>query len=123
MTAASTRSKTFRFVPEKPREPLILDLDGIHVRCSPELDGLTLMEFSHSVTAAADIETLSEADQARVGLEAAGSFLSLLQAVVLPEDWDLFRDTVRKQRIPLSGLAEIARWLVEEYSDRPIEPS
>ena len=125
----TSRRKTFRFNSDDTVLPVVLDLDGVDIRCRARLDGLSLMEFTEALSGVSDLEgqvqsgQVSQREAAQAGMAAANSFLTLLRAVVEPDQWDIFEKVVREKSIDLAGLAEIAGWLVEQYSDRPTPPS
>jgi hypothetical protein len=124
-----TRKKTFTFNQDQARLPVVVDLAGTEIQCRPVLDGLTLMQFTEAVSLVSGLEEqvaaglLSDQEAAQAGMAAASSFLVLLRAVVVAEEWPKFENAVKEQGIQLDSLAEIAGWLVEQYSDRPTPPS
>lgn len=123
-TPDKPRRKAFSFNSEGKRRPTVaFDLnEEKDIRCIPELDGLTLLEFAELAGGldSSDGAELSASDAAK----GAGAIKGLLRQAILPEEWPRFEKAVKTPGavVDLEGLAEIATFLVEAYTEeRPTE--
>lgn len=121
------RRKTFKYSSTRPKDNVIIDLEGVEITCRPGMDGLTLMEFSERVSGVATMDEdlaagiITEEEASRLGMVGATAFIKLLKAVILESEWPKFEAAVKDQEIALEQLTEIASWLIEVYSNRPTE--
>lgn len=121
-TPDKPRRKAFSFSSEGKRRPTIeFDLNAeLAIRCIPEIDGLTLLEFAELAGGIGDdADEMSAADAAK----GASAIVGILRTAVVPEDWDRFEAAVKQPGavVDLEGLSEVASWLVEQYTERPTE--
>lgn len=125
-------TKSFSFATAGPSDEIVIDLDGVPIRCRPVISGLVLMEFTGSTASSlefadvdeADIEKMSDAERRKRAAAAgrsASSLYKVLQAAIVPEDWSLFEQTLQDKNVPLDGLIEITNWLIEQYSGNPTQ--
>lgn len=93
-------------------EPVSFDLRGQTFRCNPAVQGAVLLEF----VARADSES---------GGEAAGALYGLFEDAMPAEEYARFQALLNDPAviIEMDTIAEIASWLVEEYTARPTKPS
>lgn len=104
-------SKRFNFkAPENP-EPVYLEINDDKIQCVPTLDGLRLLLFT----------SLLHGNFA-LGVRAK-EITDFLRDVILPEEWDRFEGLVKKYQIDVEGLADMAGYLADEYSERPTGPA
>lgn len=93
-------------------EPVEFDLNDQHFVCKPALQGAKLLEF----VAKADGDS---------GGEAAGALYGLFEDVMVPEEYARFKAYLDQPDliIEMDTIAEIAAWLIEEYTSRPTQRS
>lgn len=93
-------------------EPIEFELNDQTFKCRPALQGAVLLEF----VAKADSDS---------GSAAASALYDFFKDVMDEEEYTRFRDYLRNPDIiiEMDTIGEIAAWLVEEYTERPTEPS
>lgn len=109
----ATRRRTFKSGKAlSDFDPLEFELNDQTFKCKPALQGAVLLEF----VAKADSDD---------GGAAAGAMYDFFADVMDELEYKRFRNYLKNPTviIELDMIAEIAAWLVEEYTARPTEPS
>lgn len=106
-----TRKKNFGS-PTVDVEPLEFELFDETFHCRPELQGTTLLTYS---------KRFGSEDAAEVN----AAFLDFFESALKAESYARFKEICDSEDkiIKIEKLGEIAEWLVEEYTDRPTQPS
>jgi len=110
------RHKSFDIVNLDEVEPLTFDLGGEEFTCYSEVQGKTVLDVLRMTT---------EGDEDSRGLLLLVSTLDFFKKVMPAEEHERLTKLMEDpQRIvPMSTMSAIMLWLVEEYSNRPTEPS
>jgi hypothetical protein len=92
--------------------PVDFDLGTENFKCKPAIQGAVLLEF----VAAADSDS---------GGKSAAALYGFFADVMLDGEYDRFRAHLKNTEViyDIAEIGEIAGWLVEEYAERPTEPS
>lgn len=109
----SSRRKSFRGGKNIAEfEPVEFDLNDRTFKCKAAMQGAVLLEF------------VSRADSESGGA-AAGALYGFFQDCMPVEEYQRFRDYLNDPDtiFEMETIAEIASWLVEEYTARPTQPS
>jgi hypothetical protein len=114
--AKKKRHKSFKVKNIDDAEPLTFDLGGEEFNCYPEVQGKTILDI---------MRVASEGDEDTRGVMMAVSVLTFFEKVMPPEEYERFGKLMEypKRIVPMDTLSEIMSWLIEEYTDRPTEPS
>jgi hypothetical protein len=114
--ARKKRHKSFKVKNIEESEPLTFDLGGEEFSCYPEVQGKTILDI---------MRVASEGDEDTRGVMMAVSVLTFFEKVMPPEEYERFGKLMEdpKRIVPMETLSEIMSWLMEEYTDRPTEPS
>ncbi len=114
--ARKKRHKSFKVKNIEESEPLTFDLGGEEFSCYPEVQGKTILDIMRAA---------SEGDEDTRGVMMAVSVLTFFEKVMPPEEYERFGKLMEdpKRIVPMETLSEIMSWLMEEYTDRPTEPS
>ena len=116
-TAASKkRHKSFQTINIDDSEPLTFDLGGEEFHCYAEVQGKTILDV---------IRIAAEGDEDTRGALMAVSVLDFFEKVMPPDEHERFNKLMEdpKRIVPMEVLSEIMSWLIEEYTNRPTEPS
>jgi hypothetical protein len=110
------RHKSFEVVNLDEAEPLTFDLGGEEFNCYPEVQGKTILDV---------MRVASEGDEDTRGALMAVSVLDFFRKVMPPEEYERFDKLMEdpKRIVKMDVLSEIMSWLIEEYTDRPTQPS
>jgi len=110
------RHKSFDVVDIDDAEPLSFDLGGEEFFCYPEVQGKTILDI---------MRVAAEGDDETRGAAMAVSVLDFFQKVMPPEEYERFEKLMKdpKRIVRMETLSDIMGWLIEEYTDRPTEPS
>ena len=97
-------------------EPLTFDLGGEEFTCYPEVQGKMILDI---------MKIAAEGDEETRGVMMAVSVLDFFEKVMPPEEYERLEKLMEdpKRIVELDVLSEIMSWLIEEYTDRPTEPS
>jgi hypothetical protein len=110
------RHKSFDVVTLDDLEPLSFDLGGEEFSCYAEVQGKAVLDV---------LRVTTEGDEDSRGLLLLVSTLDFFEKVMPPEEHErltkLMEDPTRI--VPMSTMSSIMTWLIEEYSNRPTEPS
>lgn len=114
--AKKRRHKSFKVVDIDDSEPLTFDLGGEEFTCYPEVQGKTILDI---------MKVAAEGDEDTRGVLMAVSVLDFFEKVMPPEEYERFEKLMEdpKRIVPMDTLSEIMSWLIEEYTDRPTQPS
>jgi len=110
------RHKSFEVKNIDDAEPLDFDLGGETFNCYPEVQGKTILDI---------MRVAAEGDEDTRGVLMAVSILDFFVKVMPPEEYEKFEKLMEdpKRIVPMDVLSEIMSWLIEEYTDRPTQPS
>ena len=110
------RHKSFDVVDIDESEPLDFDLGGETFVCYPEVQGKTILDV---------MKVAAEGDEDTRGVMMAVSVLDFFVKVMPPEEYERFEKLMEdpKRIVRMEVLSEIMSWLIEEYTDRPTQPS
>ena len=110
------RHKSFEVVDIEESEPLDFDLGGETFVCYPEVQGKTILDV---------MQVAAEGDEDTRGVMMAVSVLDFFVKVMPPEEYERFEKLMEdpKRIVRMEVLSEIMSWLIEEYTDRPTQPS
>jgi hypothetical protein len=110
------RHKSFKVINIEESEPLDFDLGSETFLCYPEVQGKTILDI---------MRVAAEGDEDTRGVLMAVSVIDFFKKVMPPEEYERFEKLMEdpKQIIPMDTLSEIMSWLIEEYTDRPTQPS
>jgi hypothetical protein len=110
------RHKSFEVKNLDDAEPLDFDLGGENFVCYPEVQGKTILDIMRAA---------AEGDEDTRGVMMAVSVLDFFEKVMPPEEHERFSKLMEdpKRIVPMDTLSEIMSWLIEEYTDRPTQPS
>jgi hypothetical protein len=110
------RHKSFEVANIDDAEPLDFDLGGETFVCYPEVQGKTILDVMKSA---------AEGDEDTRGVMMAVSVLDFFKKVMPPEEYERFEKLMEdpKRIVRMEVLSEIMSWLIEEYTDRPTQPS
>jgi hypothetical protein len=116
-TANRKRHKSFEVKNIEDSEPLTFDLGGEEFTCHPEVQGKMILDI---IKTAAD-----ENDPDQRGMMMAVGVLGFFEKVMDASEYERFNKLMEdpKRIVPMDTLSEIMSWLIEEYTDRPTEPS
>lgn len=109
----SARFKDFGSPVASSDEPITFRLYDEVFRCSPVLQGYTLIKF------------ISQASDPEDAGSSAGAVLDFFDHALYKEDRQKFKAMAESEDyiIPLETLTEIMDWLVEQYAGRPTQLS
>jgi hypothetical protein len=115
-TKNKKRHKSFEVVNIDDAEPLDFDLGGETFVCYPEVQGKTILDV---------MKAAAEGDEDTRGVMMAVSVLDFFKKVMPPEEYERFEKLMEdpKRIVRMEVLSEIMSWLIEEYTDRPTQPS
>ncbi len=110
------RHNSFEVVNIDDAEPLDFDLGGETFVCYPEVQGKTILDV---------MKAAAEGDEDTRGVMMAVSVLDFFKKVMPPEEYERFEKLMEdpKRIVRMEVLSEIMSWLIEEYTDRPTQPS
>ena len=115
--ATRKRHKSFEVKNIDESEPLTFDLGGEEFTCHPEVQGKLILDI---IRAASD-----EKDPDQRGMMMAVGVLDFFEKVMDAPEYERFNKLMEdpKRIVPMDTLSEIMSWLIEEYTDRPTQPS
>jgi hypothetical protein len=110
------RHKSFEVINPDDIEPLSFDLGGEEFTCYSEVQGKAVLDV---------LRVTTEGDEDSRGLLLLVSTLDFFEKVMPPEEHQRLTKLMEDpQRIvSMSTMTSIMSWLIEEYSNRPTEPS
>jgi hypothetical protein len=110
------RHKSFEVRNIEDAEPLTFDLGGEEFACYAEVQGKTILDIMRAA---------AESDEDTRGVVMAVSVLDFFVKVMPPTEYERFEKLMEDEKriVPMDVLSEIMGWLIEEYTDRPTQPS
>ena len=116
-TVTRKRHKSFEVKNIEDSEPLTFDLGGEEFTCFPEVQGKMILDIIRTAA--------SEGDADQRGMMMAVGVLDFFEKVMDASEYERFNKLMEdpKRIVPMDTLSEIMSWLIEEYTDRPTEPS
>lgn len=101
----------------KPRDPIYFTLDDERFDAAPAIPGETLAEFATRFS--------GEDETSRPPMEQVQAYLSALELVLVPESYARFRARLsdRERPVELDQATDVILWLMEQYGQRPTQPS
>jgi len=114
--ALRKRHKSFKVLDIDDAEPLSFDLGGEEFTVYPEVQGKAILDI---------VRSAAEGDEDTRGMMLAVSTLDFFQKVMPPEEYERFSKLMEdpKRIVSMETLSDIMSWLIEEYTNRPTEPS
>lgn len=115
-----------KFVPQSAKEskkPIEFELLDQVLYATPQVPGVVLLDF---IAVASDIEEEDvENEDAEKGAEVVSKIMPFFKAVLLPDSYKTFLKLTMSQEniIELPDLLEIFSWLMEKYTNRPLDGS
>lgn len=115
-TAKKKRHKSFEVRNIEDAEPLTFDVGGEEFTCYPEVQGKTILDIMRNA---------AEGDEDTRGVMMAVSVLDFFKKVMPESEYERFEKLMEdpKRIVSMDTLSEIMSWLIEEYTDRPTQPS
>lgn len=109
------------------RQPIELELGGAALNAPPVIPPAVLGELLDAGNRIAEVQQSHGANPSRGRFDEMMKILDEVFALVLvPESATVFHDRLYSRTDPLDLMREVLpalEWLVEEYTDRPTEPS
>jgi hypothetical protein len=111
------RHKSFEVKNIDDAEPLTFDLGGEEFTCHPEVQGKMILDIIRTAA--------NEDDPDARGMMMAVGVLDFFEKVMDAEEYARFEALMKdpKRIVPMDTLSDIMSWLIEEYTDRPTQPS
>ncbi len=111
------RHKSFEVKNVDDSEPLSFDLGGEEFTCYPEVQGKMILDIIRTAA--------NENDPDARGMMMAVGVLDFFEKVMDASEFERFTKLMEdpKRIVPMDTLSEIMSWLIEEYTDRPTQPS
>lgn len=111
------RHKSFEVQNVDDSEPLTFDLGGEEFTCYPEVQGKMILDIIKTAA--------SEPDAEQRGMMMAVGVLDFFEKVMDVSEYERFNKLMEdpKRIVKMDTLSEIMSWLIEQYTDRPTQPS